>query len=458
MFQPRLFASIYICIVMTGHAPLMLVKRLLAPKELSPIAETVFLQTWEGRSYREIAAEQQYDEGYIRDIGSRLWQELSQQLGSKVTKKNLKSQLLRCAKTQGAALDPRLTESLLEPLPFPGAPLSFGSPLYIKRSPVETLALAEIQQPGSLIRLQAPQDMGKTSLMNHLIGVAQQRGMHTVLVDVRQAEAAALGHLDRFLRWFCWNLGRQLQIEPEFDRYWFEAAGSNLSCTTYVQEVFLNRLQQPILVAIDKVHRLIDYDELARNFFPLLRSWHEQARVDPNWQKLRLILTYSAELDLPLQPHQSPFNVGLSLSLPMLTPAQVLDLAQGYGLDAVGLVDPHALAPLQELVGGHPYLLQLAFYELRSGALSLEQLLQSAPTSDGIYHRYLQPFWQIVQRDDRLSQALAQMLSTDEPIVIEPAAAHRLTGMGLIKVHGHKACFPCELYRQYFRACLEAQT
>ncbi len=249
--------------------------------------------------------------------------------------------------------------------------------------------MAEIQQSGSLIRIQAPQDMGKTSLVNHLIGEAQQLGMHTVLVDVRQVEGAALSNLDRFLRWFCWNLGQQLQVDPEFDRYWFEAAGSNLSCTTYMQEVFLNRLQRPILVAIDKVHRLVDYDELASNFFPLLRSWHEQARVDQNWQKLRLMLTYSTELDLHLKPHQTPFNVGRSLSLPALTPVQVLELAQCYGLETVGLVDPHALAPLQELVGSHPYLLQLAFYQLRSGALSLDQLLQSAPTPDGIYHNYL---------------------------------------------------------------------
>ena len=443
---------------MNCYDSLDLVKRLLAPKKLSTIEEIVFLQTWTGRAYREIAAEQQYDEGYIREVGAHLWQCLSQQLGYKVTKKTLRSHLLRLAKINHSALDHRLrSQPVLNPLEFPGAPLPFGSPLYVARSPVEDLAMAEIQQPGGLIRIQAPQDMGKTSLVNHLLGTARQRGMQTILVDVRQVEAAALGNLDRFLRWFCWNLGQQLQVAPEFDRYWFEAAGSNLSCTTYVQEVFLNRLQQPILVAIDKVHRLVDYDDLARNFFPLLRSWHEQARVDQHWQRLRLILTYSTALDLPLQPHQSPFNVGLSLSLPTLTPAQALELAKCYGLDTVGLADTHALMRLLELVGGHPYLLQLAFYQLRSGALSLDQLLQSAPTPDGIYHNYLQPFWQIVQQDDRLFQAFAQTLRASEPMTIDPATTHRLAGMGLVSVHNLKASLSCELYRQYFGTCLEAQ-
>ena len=443
---------------MKRHDSLELVKHILAPKELSSIEEVIFLNAWDGRAYREIAREQQYDESYIRDIGAHLWQRLSQQLGYKVTKKNLRSQLLRLAKTSDSVLNNyALSKQVLEPFAFPGAPLPFGSPLYIKRSPVEDLAIAEIQHPGSLLHIQAPQNMGKTSLMNHLIGMARQQEMQTVLVDVRQAEEAALSNLDRFLRWFCWNLGQQLQVEPEFDRYWFEAAGSNLSCTTYMQEVFLNRLQQPILVAINKVHRLVDYDELASNFFTLLRSWHEQARVDQNWQKLRLILTYSTELDLPLKPHQSPFNVGLSLSLPVLTPAQVLELAQCYGLETYGLVDPDALTPLLELVGSHPYLLQLAFYQLRSGVLSLDQLLQSASTPDGIYHNYLQPFWQIVKEDSRLFQAFAQALSTDEPIALNPAVTHRLVGMGLVKVHGLKVSLRCKLYRQYFSACLEAQ-
>ncbi|MGK7889203.1 MAG: AAA-like domain-containing protein, partial [Leptolyngbyaceae cyanobacterium] len=280
--------------------------------------------------------------------------------------------------------------------------------------------------------------------------------IHTVLIDVRQVEAEALNSLDRFLRWFCWNLGQQLQIAPEFDRYWFEAAGSSLSCTTYIQEVFLNRLQQPILVAIDKVHQLADYDVLARSFFPLLRSWHEQARVDLNWQKLRLLLTYSTELDLPLQPHQSPFNVGLSLPLPKLTPDQSVDLAKRYGLETIGLADTSSLAPLLDLMAGHPYLLQLAFYQLRSGALSLDELLRSAPTSNGIYHSYLQPFWQMVQRDDRLFEAFSQVSSTSAPIAVDLKIAHRLEGMGLVTVYGCKVRPSCELYRQYFKPYLEA--
>ncbi|MGD1804733.1 AAA-like domain-containing protein [Dapis sp. BLCC M126] len=444
---------------MKSDQALEFVKNILSPRQLSFIEEVVFVQAWEGQAYRSISTESAYDEGYLRDVGANLWQCLSQELDCKITKKNLRSLLSDLAQNDDPAHSAlnSLVNQRLGVMEFPGAPLPFGSPLYVERYPIEELAIAEIWQPGSLIRIQGSQNMGKTSLINHLFGKVRQAGIHTLRVDVRQAGAEALNNLDRFLRWFCWNLGQQLQIPSEFDRYWFEMAGSSLSCTTYVQEVFLNRLQQPLLVVIDKVHHLVDYEELAKNFFPLLRSWHEQARTDQNWQKLRLILTSSTEFNLPLQPHQSPFNVGLPLSLPMFTPDQALDLAKRYGLESISLGDTQALQPLMELVAGHPYLLQLVFYHLRSGDIALEQLLQSAPTHAGIYHSYLQPFWQVVRRDDRLFPAFVEILSGTESIALDPTTSDRLIGMGLLKLEGFKTIMGCNLYQQYFRACLEGQ-
>ncbi|MFM7423389.1 MAG: AAA-like domain-containing protein [Elainella sp.] len=53
------------------------------------------------------------------------------------------------------------------------------------------------------------------------------------------------------------------------------------------------------------------------------------------------------------------------LSLPELTPAQIEELAERYELPEAG-IGFDQLQPLLESVGGHPYLLHLAF-ALRSG-------------------------------------------------------------------------------------------
>ena len=205
-----------------------------------------------------------------------------------------------------------------------------------------------------------------------------------------------------------------------------------------------------MVIAFDKVHTLFDYPDLASHFFSMVRHWYEQARTPGNWQKLRLIIAYSIELTLAIQPHQSPFNVGIPLSLPPLTRPQISKLAQRYKLEQVGIETTSTIEPLVALVGGHPYLLQLAFYWLRSGYLSLEQLLAEAPTAQGIYGEYLEQLWIMLAQDKQLEQAFDQVLSSPQPILLDAETAHRLEGLGLVQLQGLMASPSCELYQNYF--------
>ena len=443
---------------MNSQEILEAVRKILAPSTLSYIEEIVLLHSLEGRLYREIAQEIGYEEGYLKDIGSRLWLSLSQELGREVTKKTIRLIVADyCADKSLPATQSPLTDPVFGKIDFPGHPLPFGSALYVPRSPLENLAIESLHHSGSLIRIKAPKRMGKTSLINHVMGNAHQAGMQTVVVDMRQADPSVLEDLDHFLRWFCWVIGQQLNLSPKFDKYWFASAGSKLSCTTYVQEYFLRQSQVPIAIAIDTVHHLVEYPDIAKNFFAMLRSWYEQSRVREDWQKLRLIIAHVAELDLQLPSHQSPFNVGLPLDLPWLTPTQVNDLAARYKLHQVGICDFGTLQPLLDVVGGHPYLLQLAFYWLRSGHVSLAQLLQEAGTDKGIYGEHLRCLGRDLERDDTLMTAFQQVLFTPKPTPLNAKMAYRLEDMGLVRMHGFKASLQCELYRQYFGAYPESQ-
>jgi WD40 repeat protein len=75
----------------TPDAALLIVDSLLQPKVLTQIQEVVFRQTWAGESYAAMAEQSGYDEDYIKDVGSRLWKQLTQLLGIKVTKNSLTS-------------------------------------------------------------------------------------------------------------------------------------------------------------------------------------------------------------------------------------------------------------------------------------------------------------------------------------------------------------------------------
>jgi len=382
------------------------IRSTLASRQLSYIEELVFRYSWDGKRYCEMAQATGYAEGYLKDTGSQLWQALSENLGSQITKKRLHFLLPEVAKAKPpAARSAAAKPSTPAGVEFPGSPLAFGAPLYIERPPIEELALTTLEQPGGLLRIQAPWQMGKTSLINYVLGSMHQAGYQTVLIDVRQADADALKDLDSFLRWFCWSIGQQLNWDGSLDDHWPESAGSKLNCTTYMQEQILAQMDAPLIVALDTMHYLMEHPYIANTFFAMVRSWYEQARVRPQWQKLRLILAHVAELDLPLQAHQSPFHVGLLLDLPCLTPKQIHQLRAGHTLQEVSVGEATSLQALVDLVGGHPYLLQLAFYWLQSEKLTLKQLIQTASTNQGIYREYLCRLWLTLQQDDELVAA-----------------------------------------------------
>jgi NB-ARC domain len=71
------------------------IERILPKGYLTKIQKLVLRESWEGRSYLEIARELGYDPCYIKDVGSKLWQQISLALGQKVTKQNVKSILTR---------------------------------------------------------------------------------------------------------------------------------------------------------------------------------------------------------------------------------------------------------------------------------------------------------------------------------------------------------------------------
>ena len=186
---------------------------------------------------------------------------------------------------------------------------------------------------------------------------------------------------------------------------------------------------------------------MAKDFLPLLRSWYEEAKRLPIWQKLRLIVVHSTEIYVPLQLNQSPFNVGLPIQLNDFSLDQVQQLAQHYGLD---WSDGEQARQLMAMVGGHPALVHIALYHLSHEVMTLAGLMKTAPTSTGIYSHHLQRHWVTLQQQPELALALHTVMSSTFPVQLEPILAYKLSSMGLIKLDDNKATPSCQLYQQYF--------
>jgi hypothetical protein len=430
-----------------------------------PLSQTeiiILRGIWQYRTYNQIAIEADYSPGYFTNVvAPELYQRLSKLLARRVTKKNCRILLESYISTQAdpeiKPLKQNLTESSLnierDILPtYPNGSVSLNSPFYIERSSIEEQIDREVKKPGALIRIKAPKEMGKTSMMLRILDYANRQGYCTVSLNLEQVEQIMLSDLNLFLRWLCANIARQLQRQPMLDDYWDEDLGSKISCTLYFQDYLLESINTPLVLALDEVNQIFEYPQVAKDFLPLLRSWYEEAKRLPIWQKLRLLVVHSTEIYVPLELDQSPFNVGLPIQLESFSLDEVQQLAQRYKLK---WRDGREAKQLMAMVGGHPALVHLALYHLRNEEISLLELLETAATNTGIYYNHLQRHWTTLEKQPELAQALDRVLNANEPVFLNPIVNYKLSSMGLIKQVGDEASVSCELYRLYFtqKAC-----
>jgi hypothetical protein len=332
----------------------------------------------------------------------------------------------------------------------PEGQVEIVSNFYIDRPPIESRCYETITQPGSLIRIKAPRQMGKTSLMSRILHHAEQQGSQTVAVSLQLADRRVFSSLNTFLQWFYASVSLELD-RLDLDRLakysqLGEAIGSNQSCKAYFEQCLLPELNGPLTLGLDEVDRLFEFPEIADDFFGLLRSLHEEAKRRDIWKQFRLIVVYSSEVYIPLDVNKSPFNVGLPIELPEFTPAQVMELAQRHHLNW----HSNQVEKLMELVGGHPYLVRLALYHIAREDVTLTQLVQESPTETGLYGDHLRRHLWNLEKYPPLTQAMKAVVSQGDPVRLPGEQGFKLQSMGLVKMTGNDCTPRCRLYAEYF--------
>ncbi|MEM7065167.1 MAG: AAA-like domain-containing protein [Cyanobacteria bacterium P01_B01_bin.77] len=455
-------------------------------RSLSSLERFIFVQSWQGRNYEQIAQGSGYSLDYMKQLGSLLWLDLSRAIGKSITKKNLRLTLeplvldISDISNQSSTLEqanvldsdrllpsplssplskPLLTASHSTTKPdslrrFPSGPLSLDSPLYIERPPVEQITYDELMRDGCLLRIKAPRRMGKSSLLKRLAWQAQQHEYSVVNLDCQEANEELLDSTDFFLQWFCRYITQALCLEDKLETTWIPDMGSKVNCKNYMETCILRDLQTPLLLSINELNRIFEFSQLARDFLSMLRFWHEQSKDNSLWQKLRLVLVYSTDVYAPLQLKKSPLNVGTPIRLPPFTFDQMQILFHRYGL-AWSDDQLSKLQSLHQMVDGHPYLASLAFYYLQRDKISLRELLNTAPTSEGIYRSHLQEQLITLAADPALASMFKTVVDSETGVVLDAIATHKLEGMGLVHLKNGKVQPICDLYRLYFREQLQ---
>lgn len=465
---------------MDANQALQVVEKVLLKRQLNDLEQLILTQSWEGFGYQDMAQDSGYCTEYFKEVGSRLWHSLSQAATKRVTKKNLQITLKQYYQDEDNSDNteylPQLSNNTdIQDAPFsavetfvgyPGSPLAFDSPFYINRPPTENLINATLHQPGCLVHVKAPKRMGKSSLLNVVIAHAQTSGYKTVYLDFQEIDTTFFGSLDKFLRWLCANVSNKLHLAPKLDDYWDEDIGSKVSCKNYFDSYLLQQIDSPVVLVFNELNRVFEYPNIAQDFLAMLRYWHETAQRVDIWRKLRLVMAYSTENYIELKINQSPFNVGVTVELPPFSLEQVQSLAQRYGLDwATSEAGTSYLERLLAIVGGHPYLLSLAFYHLRQGKIRLDGLFDGDAlakdaiyrVSTGIYSQHLRGLLNLLIAEPQLMSAMHQLATLSQTVELDAITAYKLESMGLVQLDGNEACISCELYRFYFQKELEKQ-
>ncbi len=337
----------------------------------------------------------------------------------------------------------RNPDSMMEP----SGTVPLNSPFYVERPPIESDCYKNIGHPDALIRVKAPRQMGKSSLLVRILDHAEQQGCRTVCLSFQQADNEIFNSLDRFLYWFCGSITEKLGLPDKLEKNWQGVLGSKSKCSNYFEKCLLAEITDSLVLGLDEVDMIFKHEAIATDFFALLRVWHEKGKNVAPWKKLRMVIIHSQEVYVPLKMDQSPFNVGIAVDLPEFTPEQVGDLARRY---KQALTDEE-IEELVKLVGGHPYLVQVALYQIAHKRLTFKEILKVAPYEDGPYSDYLRRHRLNLEKEAELVNEAKRVMSADSSLPVrEVKEVFRLRSMGLVKVKDDMVMPLCDLYRRYF--------
>lgn len=276
-------------------------------------------------------------------------------------------------------------------LEIPEGPVRSDSPFYVRPAD-EGRCCAELDKPGALIRIKSPKGFGKTSLTARLLGYASGMGYRTVALNLEGTDQRFFEDNDRFMQWFCAAVGKGLGLRVRTEEYWDDIFGANDNSSDYFETYLLKPDPTPLVLAIDNFDRVFAH-------------------------------------------------------------AAIEDVRQLVALHGLQLSDAE-LGQLRELVGGHPFLVRKALYELANG-LAFETFLREAPTEAGVFADHLRGLLRAVETHPELDEALRQVVGGPEPVRLGSEQAFKLESLGLVVPEGNLQRSRCSLYTRYLADRLE---
>ena len=334
-------------------------------------------------------------------------------------------------------------------LSVPRGVLALKSPYYIVRSTDRIFADA-IARRESVVLVQGPRQTGKTSLLARSLQQARASGANVVLTDLQSLSEEHWVSTDAFCKALAQDLADQLDLSVSPAETWNPARGPNRNLQRYLRDIALEHAPTSLVWGIDEADKLFAYP-FSTEIFALFRSWHNARALEPqqSWDRLTIAIAYATEVHFLIQDlNQSPFNVGLQLTLQDFAPEQVEDMNVRYGSP---LSDNDQLLRFCRLLGGSPYLVHRGLYEMVTQPLDLTALEAQASLESGCFGDHLQRMEQALLQDVSL-YAVARGFLEGRPCPTSKSF-YRLKSAGLLMGEDREsAAWRSAIYKNYLEA------
>jgi hypothetical protein len=262
---------------------------------------------------------------------------------------------------------------------------------------------------------------------------------------------------DRLLLELARMITEELELDVDPDQFWESSSkrrGPRQVLTTFMEERVLAESASAVQLLFDEVDKAFGFPESREELFSMIRSWHERrqrAGAKSPWKKLRLVIAHATDPTLWISDiKQSPFNVGLRMTLQDFDEQQIADLNQKHGRPLPG---PEEVKRLMNLVGGHPHLVRIALYILVTEKWDLSKLEDSASDPEGPFSHHLNYYHHVLSGSPELMQELRQVL--DKGTCSDHERFQRLWVAGLILGKNRTSVsMRCRLYHDFFKTWL----
>jgi hypothetical protein len=320
------------------------------------------------------------------------------------------------------------------------------SRFYIERA-ADEICWEQMSSPyATTLFVQAPMQTGKSSLLRRGLHLARQKHQKQVaFIDFQKFTERYFVDEESFFIQLCVMIGDALGVPEAIDQYWAGRRTNIIKCSLYISHYIIPKLNGSFILAMDEVEQM-QRSPFRAGFFGMLRTWHNERAFDANFARMTLFLSSSTDPFLLIDnPHQSPFNVAIPISLHDFTQGEVSELNRRHHSP----LNEAQIKELMSLVDGHPFLTRLALYQLALGKIDLPTLLTQAVDDNGPFGDHLRHYLLKVWQKPELKQALS--LISQKHTHAENDLFYRLKEAGLIKKAGQQVVFRNSLYERYFK-------